>query len=88
MSKLILVIDGPYMTISGLDSIIYRHEAIMSVVETMISTTQTDFSKADAIISAFATRFLAAEITMPAAEKIKCLDNPTNTFIKEAELRR
>jgi len=55
MSKLILVIDGPYMTISGLDSIIYRHEAIMSVVETMISTTETDFSKADAIISAFAS---------------------------------
>jgi len=55
MSKLILVIDGPYMIISGLDSIIYRHEAIMSVVETMISTTETDFAKADAIISAFAS---------------------------------
>ena len=69
MSKLILVIDGPYMTISGLDSIIYRHEAIMSVVETMISTTETDFPKGDTIISAYPTSFLAAKVIISAARK-------------------
>jgi len=33
-------------------------EAIMSVVETILSTTEIDFSKADTIVSAYTASFL------------------------------
>ncbi len=41
----------------------------MSVVETIIFTTEMDLSKADTIISAFLTGFFAAPIIISAAEK-------------------
>src|SRR5204863_91007 len=62
ISGRILVIDGPSTIISGPDSIIYIHEAIMCVVATITCTTEMDFSKAETIISAFLTSFLAAEV--------------------------
>src|SRR5438876_3292826 len=53
ISERIVVIDGLYMIIAGPDSIIYIQEAMMSIAETKISTTQTDFPKGDTVISAF-----------------------------------
>ena len=41
----------------------------MSVVETVISATEIDFSMADTIVSAFPTSFFAAELIISAAEK-------------------
>ena len=35
---------------------------MMSIVETTISATQTDFAKGDTVISAFPTSFLGAEV--------------------------
>ena len=55
---------------SGPHSIIYGHAAKMSVVETIIFTTEMDLSKAETIISAFLTGFFAAQIVISAAEKI------------------
>ena len=41
----------------------------MSIVETTVSTTETDFSKGDTIISAYPTSFLAAKVIISAARK-------------------
>src|SRR6266566_3357741 len=62
ISERIVVIDGLYLIIAGPDSIIYIHEAMMSIVDTTMSTTQTDFLKGDTVISAFPMSFLAAEV--------------------------
>ncbi len=41
----------------------------MSIVETTVSTTETDFPKGDTIISAYPTSFLAAKVIISAARK-------------------
>src|SRR5207247_4178365 len=70
-----MIIDGPDSIISGPDSIIYIREAMMSIVDTTISTTQTDFPKGDTVITAFPTSFLAAEIIISASRKPRASAN-------------
>ena len=41
----------------------------MSALETLISATEIDFSKAEMIVSAFLTSFLVAEVIISALEK-------------------
>ena len=61
--------DGPDTIISGPDSIMDTSDAIISGVETIVSTAEIVFPKGDTIISAFHTSFLAAAISISAAEK-------------------
>src|SRR6266566_2942024 len=61
-SERIAVIGGLHMIIDGPDSIIYIREAMMSIVDTTISTAQTDFPKGDTVISTLPTSFFAAEV--------------------------
>jgi len=42
---------------------------MMSIVETTISTAQTDFPKGDTVISTLPTSFFAAEVIISAARK-------------------
>jgi len=69
ISERIPVFDGSHTIISGPDSTIGIHEAIRSVVGTIISARKIDFSKKDTINSTLLRSFLAAEIIMSAAEK-------------------
>ena len=61
--------DGPDTIISGPDSIMDTSDAIISGLETIVSTAEIVFPKGDTIISAFHTSFLAAAISVSAAEK-------------------
>jgi len=69
ISERIPAIDASHTTISGPDSMIGIHEAILSVVGTFISVTEIDFSKEDTLNSTLLTGFWTAEIIMSAAQK-------------------
>jgi len=51
---------------------------MMSIVETTVSTTETDFPKGDTIISAYPTSFLAAKVIISAARKPPARMRPFN----------
>ena len=54
---------------SGPQSVIYIYKAALSVVETIVSSTEIDVSEADMVVSALPTSFFAAELIISAAEK-------------------
>ena len=69
IAERVFVTDGSYTVVPGPQSVIYIYKAALSVVETIVSTTEIDVSAADTIVSALPTSFFAAELIISAAEK-------------------
>jgi len=69
IAERVFVTDGSYTVVPGPQSVIYIYKAALSVVETIVSTTEIDVSAADTVVSALPTSFFAAELIISAAEK-------------------
>jgi len=67
MSAPDVIMSGPHIIIYKHD--IYRHDAMMSALETVICAAETSIYRADIAIPAFGTSFSAAEIRISAAVK-------------------
>ncbi len=59
----------------------------MSIVETTVSTMETDFPKGDTIISAYPTSFLAAKVIISVCKKTACADETIPSMTRSLILR-
>src|SRR5437667_12749118 len=60
IAERVFVTDGPYTVVPGPQSGIYIYKAALSVVETIVSSTEIDVCEADTCVSALRTSYFGA----------------------------